>query len=218
MIESGRLKEAPDISKYEKPVYEMLENEYYRLQVHQKDVDFTIDTLAREIESAANRGDCDMIVLDHLDYFDFFSGIDQNENMRIIMKTLREINKLGIAIIAVSHLKKKNNRKIIIPSIDDFFGSGDKIKQSKGVILISSDNEHIDPKFGRYGTYFYIPKVRIGGVGKNMVARCIFNTKNNKYEDNYELLWRTDFGESVKQIPAERLPYWYDGGDRGLPF
>lgn len=196
-----------NVDKYIPSVLKDLER-FNNLTVHYRDKEFTINTLIEKINKAVNEFNCDMIVLDHIDYFDLHPGVNENFQVSEIMKALRALNQDNkIPIVVISHLRKKANKKQLMPDIDDFMGTSNKAKQAKTVILISPDYSTTDFVAGKYGTFFMVPKARVGG-GERIVCRMIYDRTKNGYEQNYELLYLKNFGEECEAIPQERWPKW----------
>jgi len=178
------------------------------LFVHYREGEFNINTLIKEMKAIENN--CDIMVLDHVDYFDMDDTRSENMQMSEIMKHLRNINQVyRIPIIVISHLRKKGNAEQIIPSIDDFFGSSNKAKQVKTVITIGRNHGEDDYENMLYKTYFNVPKSRIGG-GCMLAGQMTFDGKTNTYLDIYRLFRVKSFGTSLEEI--KQAPDWYNGG------
>lgn len=182
-------------------------DKYYKLTIHYKEDRFTLNTLINKLNDIANKDKCDMIILDHVDYFDILEDASENVQVSEIMKQLREINLAwGIPIILISHLRKKSNRKIKIPEIDDLFGTSNKPKQMKTIILLSPDYGNTKAHQGLFSTFFTIPKDRMFG-GTHFIGQCLFNSNTGQYEDKYTLMTSQNFGETA-EIYDTNLPAW----------
>lgn len=196
-----------DVSKYEKIAIENMQiEEDSSLTIHYRSGEFTINTLLQTI--AKVKDSCELVVLDHVDYMDLHLSENENSQVTKIMKTLRDINQVyKIPIIVISHLRKKGNKKQLVPSLDDFFGSGNKSKQVKTAILLAKDYERENYKEGLYSTFVTVGKARVGGT-TSLAARCIFDVKVNKYLDTYDLVRVKNFGETVEVLDYEDYPSW----------
>jgi len=194
------------VPKMLETIEKQIMDKYNKLSIHYKEKEFTINTLEERLSTIAS-GNCDMIILDHVDYFDILTDVNENLQVSNIMKKLREINMdWGIPVILISHLRKKSNRKVIIPDIEDLFGTSNKQKQMKTVILLAPDYENSDPASGIFSTYFSIPKDRAFGA-THLVGQCAYNSHIGRYEDEYSLLRITNFGETLdKDIGGK--PKW----------
>lgn len=188
-------------------VEKTLIEKYAKLKIHYKDSNFTLDTLHYKLSEIANNDRCDMIVLDHVDYFDILEYSSENIQVTEIMKQLRNINiEWGIPIILISHLRKKTNRKIKIPEIEDIFGTSNKAKQMKTVILLAPDYINTRADQGLFSTFFTIPKDRMFG-GTHFIGQCTFNTHTGMYENKYGLMVSKDFGETAELYEGD-MPKW----------
>ncbi len=145
------------------------------------------ETMIRNVEQDG----CKLIVLDHIDYLD---KIDPNENdiahITEIMRTIRELQEVwGVAVVAISHLRKaagiKDSPKI--PSLDEFIGSGNKVKESTMVIVFAPDDNRNETSIDRTlrSTFCAIRKLRLGGYD-NTCARLQFDTRSGIYRAEYD--------------------------------
>lgn len=180
---------------------------YHKLEIHYRDREFTLETLHDKLVEINDFGKCEMIILDHVDYFDILSDTNENYQVSEIMKLLRDINLTwGIPVILISHLRKKSNRKVKVPEIEDIYGTSNKQKQMKTVILLAPDYENSTPEDGLFSTFFCIPKDRMFG-GTHLIGACAFNSNIGAYEDRYKLCTSKDYGETI--LPYDgRCPKW----------
>lgn len=141
------------------------------------------------ISSVANDG-CELLIIDHLDYLDKDNPNDNDvTHMTELMKTIRQLqDEFGVAVIAVSHLRKPGNSKFMpaVPSVDEFIGSSNKVKEATAVIMFAPDDKENQNNAGGYlrSTWCCIRKLRNGGID-NKVARMAFNTRTGLYQDVY---------------------------------
>lgn len=198
-----------DTTPYEEnAMREMLK--YKNLTVHYREGG-TFDVVNLTQKVGMIKDDCDMIILDHVDYFDLDGSENENAQMTEIMKTLRNINQVyRIPVIVVSHLRKKSNRKIALPSIDDLHGSSNKAKIAKTVILFAKDYEKQNYLEALSPTFCYVGKSRIGGTG-SLVGILMYDLKRNKYMKDYNLGVVKMHGEKVEELPNDRYPKWAKG-------
>lgn len=176
-------------------------NESFRdLRVTTRNVsNYTIDDLKNDlIKSYSDEKEpCRLFIIDHIDYlYKENEGISDNQHISDIMSMLREFqyaNK-GCAIVAFSHLRKPTNSKDIpaVPSMDEFQGSSNKVKQSTVVITVAPDdntneeNSLNNANTDLRSTWFCVRKSRFGGID-NKVARMDFDIKTGKYLKYYQL-------------------------------
>lgn len=96
------------------------------------------------ISAVANDG-CKLLIIDHLDYLDKDNPADNDvTHMTELMRTIRELqDDFGVAVIAISHLRKPANAKFMpaVPSVDEFIGSSNKVKEATSVIMFAPDDK-----------------------------------------------------------------------------
>lgn len=164
---------------------------------------FTLTELQIGIKDAVKKYGCQLVIFDHIDYLDedeqelvydketggnkvISKKQDSKTFLKKTMKTLRDIQRGydDVPIIVFSQLRKNNDSKMIIPSLDEFYGSGDKVKIATTVIVLAPDYEKNKDVFNtteRY-TFICIRKDRFDGKG---LARCVFDLKKQEYTNSY---------------------------------
>jgi replicative DNA helicase len=169
-------------------------------EVLYRDAEFTMNHLTQAVMGT----NYDLIILDHLDYFDMEQDVSENESMSNLMKLLRGINDTKkTPIVAISHVRKTQG-KVKMPSLDDLHGSSNKAKQAKTVIMLSPDKEnYIDGR--RFATYIQVLKSRYGTSG-SIVAHQLFDVGLNSYEDTYTLK-QMNFDQTITDLVT--MPNWY---------
>ena len=60
----------------------------------------------------------------------------------------------------------------------------------------------------RFETYVRILKDRLDGSNSRYVARCVFNTKHNAYEEGFTLGTLSSDLKEFEPIGDEDLPFW----------
>lgn len=197
--------------KFEVDVNEELSESLKTLFYRYRKSDFAIDDFSKEVFMIQNQ--TDLIIVDHLHYFDFD---DHNENvaMKAAIKQIRDTAMLvGKPVVLIAHLRKSDkNSTAVIPSLDDIHGSSDIAKIATKAILFSSvrsddPNKRTTDPF-RYQTYFRVAKNRLDGSRCHYGAVIDFNVKLNQYDHEY-LLGRFNFNDSEFTFlqPNERPPW-----------
>ena len=182
----------------EKLVY----NEYENLEITSRQIKYDIKKLKEDMIRSVEGG-TQFMVIDHLDYVDK-DNPNENDNTYIseLMSTIRELQDLyKIPIVAISHLRKSANPRFNpkVPSMDEFHGSSNKVKQATTVIMFAPDDEsNVGNETKKKLTWCCIRKNRLAGID-NKVARLSFNLTTGRYDDWYELCWVSYSGE-VKQL------------------
>jgi replicative DNA helicase len=132
-----------------------------------------------------------LIILDHIDYVDKDNAReDDNTHITELMRTIRNLqDEFKVAVVAFSHLRKPMNGKDLpaVPSIDEFIGSSNKIKEATVVVMIAPDDKENEnnPSSTRKATWFCVRKLRMGGID-NKSAKMFFDRRIGKYDDNYD--------------------------------
>lgn len=129
----------------------------------------------------------DMIVIDHINYFDWCKGTKEWEEEKKAMKTLKEsAERNGVPILIVSHVRKGNAQNYkIIPDEDDYHGSSDKNKIAVTSIMLGSYSAQYDELNKIYPTLIRIVKSR-HGASTNLMGLKLFNGENHEYMKGYK--------------------------------
>ena len=169
--------------------------------IERKPEGFNIKHMAESMVKLSREYQPDLYVIDHIDYFDMHNpNANDNQNISEIMKEIRSIQGVyGIPVILISHLKK-GVRDSIVPTLEDFFGTSNKVKEATTVILFAPDDEKNskDPSDIK-NTWICIRKDRFGGY-KNTVANVGFDTRINEYRKWYDLYSVNYWGDKVERI------------------
>ena len=177
-----------DLDNFKKASYEA-KMAYKNVNIINRQAGYDTNKLKQDIIKQANNG-IDLIILDHLDYIDRVENENnENDHMTVLMRTIRQIqNETKVAIVAISHLRKNYNTKESpkIPSIDEFIGSSNKVKEATAVIMFAPDDEtnYTSTNYNLRNTWCCIRKLRMGGID-NTAAKLIFDTKTGSYRDIY---------------------------------
>ena len=152
--------------------------------------------------------DIDLIIIDHLQYFELAGN--QNEIMQTT-SILRELKRLTdrykVPVILVSHLRKKGKDRGL-PGQDEFYGTGNTSKISTTSIMISSDKGKTNYSDRLYPTIIRFVKSRVG-IRDTYAIRVNFDLNTRRYEDTYTLHQVTrDNNFFVDPIEYDKLPYW----------
>lgn len=155
------------------------------------------------------KSDADLVIIDHLHYFDLESEKENVEYTKII-KAIRDLSlSTKVPIIVVAHLRKRDKSGIaLMPDIDDFHGTSNIAKIATKAILIA-------PKFSqvvtdKWETYMRIVKYRVGGTRTRFVGLTKFNTLENCYLNEFDLgVIRIEKGkEEFAIFEKEDYPSW----------
>lgn len=221
----GRLE--PYVKHLDEEADRIVAHDFQTLSTFYRGSDFGHDDIKRLF--LAIKDQTDLIVLDHLHYVDVD---DENENrgFKRTMKMIRDVS-LGIGrpVLLVAHIRKLDKRyKTLVPSIDDVHGSSDIAKICTRAILVAPSSkqslEGSSCALTGAGTFFAIPKDRVGGA-LQPIALCDFDTRLRKYGETYTLGYQSRSGDKFEPMafdapawarshraPAnETAPHWQDG-------
>jgi len=181
--------------------------EYKNLKIYSREDDLNIKTFCTHLEMISD--DADLVIIDHLHYFDFLSNNEHAEITEIMKKIKKLQNKLRIPIVIVSHLRKKQNDRIF-PDNNDFHGSSNIPKQADTCIILShigTDDEDYENQISRgvYKTGMRITKSRTG-MSQRIIGVVDYNLFERRYSDNYELY--ICLPHDVKPLDRDKYPKW----------
>lgn len=168
--------------------------------IERNNQDYTIDKLETDFKKVVEDG-CKVVILDHLDYFDAYEKDTDLQHTKRLMKAIRRLqDTYKVAVIGFSQLRKNMDKNIIIPTYDDLYGSGDKVKQATLVLMVARCEE--EPKDGIYPTYFNLSKDRFGS---REACKIGYNIRRNRYEDTYKEIKVLARGTRIKDCKQTEL-------------
>jgi replicative DNA helicase len=175
-----------DINKLEAMAREQLEEELKTLYVYDKNhANLSMTNLEAKLNYIIKKGNPDLIIIDHLHYFDMFDNISENANLTNIMKKLVEIvDDRRVPVLVVSHMRKKLNKAYWIPTEEDLHGSGNIFKLASTVVLIAPHYSGYELGSPYKPTIVRIAKDRDGGK-KASIGLMDFNAIRGEYEKPY---------------------------------
>lgn len=167
------------------------------LHIYKRKKALDIETLSRQLAYA--KDNADLIIIDHLHYFEF-STSNEHAEITEILKRIRElIAEYRIPVVLVSHLRKKTKDRFL-PDNEDFHGSSNIAKQADTCIILSKFDpsggatEHADEqiKTAIYPTAMLITKSRHERAGA-FVGVVDYDGIQRKYADDYTLWGKGPF-------------------------
>lgn len=174
--------------------------------VSRKPDGFNIEDMSRHFVDHA-RGGSKMFIIDHIDYFDMHNPkASENQNITEIMREIRKLQDVyHVPVVLISHLKK-GLRDTIIPTLEDFMGTSNKVKEASMVILFApDDDENMDTPGYIKKTWVCIRKER--GLGFYNTACSIgFNVRTKSYETEYEGHKVNYWGTKIEGRKKESTP------------
>ena len=186
-------------------------NKYTTLFSFYKTDKFDVDDLSMRVLECAQS--TDLIIVDHVHYFDFDDD-NENNSMKKIAKASRSLAlENGIPIILVSHLRKRDkNANDLVPGLEEFHGSSDLYKISTKAITLSPGAWSPN---GKLQTFFRIVKNRFEGSVTRVCASVNYIAREGKYEEKYKIgdaNQKRDNGFS--ELAFDDYPEWAVHADR----
>lgn len=174
-----------ELKEFEAHVADIFDRGYKDLFLLYKQGKFGLDELIKHV--TLNAQDSDLIIVDHIHYFDLD---DDNENraMKEIMSITRDLAlENGRPIIMVAHLRKMdkmNQQAPLCPGKEDFHGSSDLFKIATKVIVLAPGEVTSQ---GNFETFVRVAKNRKKGSASRYLGRLIYSAKDNSYAQGYKI-------------------------------
>jgi len=92
-----------------------------------------------------------------------------------------------------------------MPSVDDLMGSSNKGKLAKTIITLAKARDGYSN--GLQQTYISVQKNRTGAMG-NLIASHVFDTRKNKYAEDYLLHKYNGYDDTVELLDESQYPSW----------
>ena len=165
----------------------------------------------KDILDYTAQSDIDLIVIDHIHYFDWEEGAKEFEEEKKAMKTLKKCaEQNGVPVIIVSHTRKsQGNFQKIVPDEDDYHGSSDKNKIAITSIMLGAHYEQYDEHNRIYATLIRVLKSR-NGASPNLVGLKLYDGNMNRYIEGYKAITATSIGKKEVKVVKDNLDYEWD--------
>lgn len=174
---------------------------YYRVK------DFTSQDFERDLLAVQDQ--TDLAVLDHLHYVDS-DDANENRGYKAIVKRVRDVAlEVGRSVIVVAHVRKGDRRyESLVPGIEDFHGTSDVPKMATKAIMLAAAYDQPSTAPFIWPTYMQVAKCRTDNSRTRYVASVDFNSRCNRYADQFTLGRLVDGGKKFEQVNNSDLPYW----------
>lgn len=184
-----------------------LNKELATLKTFYRDKDFTMENFESLLHQIGE--DTDLIILDHLHYFDF-DEMNENQAMKKTVKQIRMIQQhYHKPIVLVCHIRKGSGKmKNLIPDEEDIHGSSDIAKIATRIIVTSPARDLEATKPTLLPTYFRVCKNRYDGARTWFVGVVAFDLTKNEYEPNYKVGRLNYENTEVEIIEPMAYPNW----------
>jgi len=171
---------------------ELFKKKYSTLNIYNRESVLNIDLFEAHLDMLSTKAD--LIVIDHLHYFDFQTSNEHSE-ITEIMKRIKQLqDKYRLPIVLISHLRKKEKGRVF-PDKDSFHGSSNIVKQATTAIIIAhatptteQDNKDYEEQIKNniYATGVRIAKSRTGFSDK-LLGVIDYDLNKKAYEKEYLL-------------------------------
>lgn len=195
-----------DLKKLEDRAWKNIGFDCLNLKTIYRDKGFTVKDFCRSVEAAKVEG-AQLIILDHLHYFDWSATASEYEELKNAVKLIRDLAlKHEIPIVLIAHLRKKDRgSKAIIPDIDDFHGSSDISKIATKAIMLA--RAPMKTASGKTASYLYIAKARTAGDAMYYAGVVAYDRNTGSYDDKY-VISKVNFGEPEIITDKKEIPSW----------
>lgn len=165
---------------------------------------FSIDDLITNVMAIAD--ETDLIVIDHINFFDYDSS-NENAELKKIAKAAIELVQLNKKpIVLISHFRKNLKQfSELIAGLDEFHGSSDVAKISTTAITLGKGPRISDTQFE---TYVRVAKARYGGERARFVGKMIFDIQRNGYLDTWSPGELSPDGKEFIECEVGEEPFW----------
>jgi len=190
---------------------ELFKAKFKTLNIYNREDVLDIKKLEAHLEIIDSKAD--LVVLDHLHYFDFLSDNEHAEITKIMKSIKRLQDKYRVPIVLVSHLRKKDKGRVF-PDKNDFHGSSNIVKQADTAIIIAhpevvteEDNEKYQEQIQNniYKTGIRVAKSRTG-FGEKVVGVVDYDLNKRGYEREYKLSIIGD--KFIMPMDRSKYPKW----------
>lgn len=197
----------PDFNDEMLTIDEMMKAQYKTLKIFKRETGINKDMIKGYFDLIKN--DADLIIIDHLHYFEFMTNNEYSEISEIMKVIKKKQDEIRVPVILVSHLRKKGKDRAF-PDNEDFHGSSNIYKQANTCILFSniieSEADYFDQvSKGIYKTGIRITKSRTG-IPTRLIGISQFQNKTKTYAPGYEVAITYD--HNISKLEADKYPKW----------
>lgn len=202
------LGELPELDEYEDQATAHLKaaNKYNNIYTFYKSDIFGIQDFIKKI--AVIKREADLVIIDHIHYFDLFSQ-DHNKELGEIMHQMRHMTQtLNVPAIIIAHLRKlqSGQERKLLPDIADFHGSSELSKVCTRAIMLSPGDWCEEYK--GYYTYIKVVKNRWGRSRTTLIGRILYNPASDRYDEELCEFGVEGYDGNFK--PLSKRPSWLE--------
>lgn len=198
----------PNMWTYRDSAAEELKKDFKEyLHVYKRKKALDIETLVETLDEV--KDEADLVVIDHLHYFELMS-FNEYAEITEILKRIRELMvRIRVPIVLVSHLRRKSKDRLL-PDTDDFHGTSNIPKQADTCLLFSrfmnakDEGEAIGEQIAKslYPTAIQVAKSRHERPA-SILGVVDYDAENRYYGQEYEL-----WGVGYEFYKLKNFPKW----------
>jgi hypothetical protein len=200
-------KQSDILDKFIPEVSEEFKNRFSTLHTYYRHGPFTFETFEAQLARIWDK--TDLLVIDHLHYFDLDSD---NEN-KAITETVKQIRDATSfyrkPVVLVVQLRKADYRNTFpVPALEEIHGSSNISKIATKILATAParlDNIQGSPHV--FPTFFRVLKNRTDGSRCKYTAVCGFDIQKNMYTNNFSL-GEFDKDHDYNTIDRSLYPQW----------
>lgn len=197
----------PFLNKFDLEIDQELKRELETLECYHTDKSFTADKLESILSTKGEA--CDLIIIDHLHYFDF-SDENENKAMKNAVKQIKNVvSFFRKPVIIVTQLRKADKYSgQLLPGIDDIHGSSDIGKIATTIIVTAPARDVEQTQSYLFPTFFRIIKNRTSGARTHFTALCSYDNQKNEYSGRYLLGVLKNNDTEFEKVELMKYPSW----------
>lgn len=198
-------------ARHEASAAEEFKAKYENLFTYYKTSKFDIQDLMLTVTACAK--ETDLIIIDHVHYFDYDSD-NENKAVKEIAKAARTLAlENSKPIILVSHIRKRDFRTAeLAPGLEEFHGSSDLYKIATKSVTIGPGGLTLGSTIQ---TYFRVVKERFDGSVTRFLAMVEYDFKKGSYNAEYKLgKGNQKASEEFTEIDFDSYPDWAKSANR----
>lgn len=182
----NKLKQIEILEKFEQEVDKHIEQSFDTLFTYYRDNNFDIDEFESKLTQIEK--ETDLIIIDHLHYFDF-EDVDENKALKKTVKQIKDlVSFYRKPVILVVQLRKQNKSlSELLPDIEEIHGSSDIAKIATRIIATAPAKDQEKTRQNILPTYIKLLKNRYDGSRCFYTSLCGFDIQKNSYTDAFKL-------------------------------
>jgi replicative DNA helicase len=198
-----------ELAPYELEACKVIEAKYKTLYTIYRKKEFMVTHFERYM--LAIKDQADLVIVDHLDYFDYEDSVEENKAKKKTVKAIRDLALLTkVPVVLIAHIRKKDRlNKAIMPDLEDFMGSSDVYKICTMAVLLAAYKKDGLANAKSWPTLMRVAKFRVDGSAERFLGKVYFDIDKNEYEQGYSLgLFRDGLETFEPIVDLGQTPKW----------